>query len=377
MFNRRSSVITTFPPGRRDEQGAGMPAGRAAIVAPAIPEALTAAVLDSITDPLAVINNRGTVLLTNRAWRESRQGGGIAESATVGANVLDLCRHDTEPSAARAVKGIRSVLSGSSDGFRLECSHRSPSVRRWAMVHVLPLRRQGGGAVIIRSDTTRQRTAQRQVRALSRLLIAAQERERTWIARELHDDVTQQLAAAALDLSILAAQIPAESPAQDEAGRIAERLRKLCTHVHGLSRRMHPHALETLGLSQAIATECREFAQRTGIGMATEIQEIDRTLPAQTATAAFRIFQEALNNVEKHARATSVRVMLALTDEELTLRITDTGVGFNVSRPRAGIGLSGMRERALAIGGRISISSAPGHGATVKLTRPLHNEAHP
>jgi signal transduction histidine kinase len=230
----------------------------------------------------------------------------------------------------------------------------------------------GRGAVIVWTDTTAERTAQRQVRALSRMLLTAHERERQAIARELHDDITQVLAATAIDLSLLP---PRVAPAPDEVrtaiARTAERLRKLSKQVQALSHRMHPHALRALGLARALEGECRAFAARTGIGMTTSIRAGKASLSPRIALAAFRIGQEALNNVRKHARAASVRVELDQSPDELRLSIKDTGVGFDRSTGRPGIGLVGMKERALSVGGRIAISSVRGRGTGVTLTVPL------
>jgi signal transduction histidine kinase len=245
-------------------------------------------------------------------------------------------------------------------------------------MRVVPLRRPSGGAIIVCTDTTRERVARRRARALSRLLLAAQESERRSIARELHDDVTQQIAAAALDLSVLLPRLPAgREEVCAEVARIVERLRRLSSSVHGLSRRMHPHALEVLGLGRALEGECRSFAERTGIGMTARIHAGDPTIPAPVALAVFRVCQEALNNVARHARATSVRVELDRSVDELRLSVRDTGVGFDVSRSHRGIGLPGMKERALAVGGRLSVASATGRGAAIRLSVPLFREQEP
>src|SRR5262249_18290649 len=154
---------------------------------------------------------------------------------------------------ARVVKGIREVLDGAAPRLRVEFPTRAAKGRRWNVLTATPLRTPQGGALISCADATRQRVAQRQGRALSRMPLEAHERERKAIARELHDDVTQQIAAAALDLSVLLPRMTSDAEsAKAGAGKIVERLRKLCTHVHGLSRRMHPHTLETAGLARSL-----------------------------------------------------------------------------------------------------------------------------
>jgi signal transduction histidine kinase len=226
------------------------------------------------------------------------------------------------------------------------------------------------------AKTVRQQAARRRARRFGRLLIAAQERERAAIGRELHDDVTQQIAAAAIDLSIIVRRLPSGHE-RDGVVQLVDRLRKLSTHVHGLSRRMHPHALETLGLARAIEGECRAFAQRTGIGMKTALCPDGFKAKPDIAITVFRVCQEALHNVEKHARATGVRVGLDHSADEIRLCVADTGLGFDLTRPRRGIGLASMRERAVSVGGRISIVSTRGRGSTIRLTIPLDQRARP
>jgi signal transduction histidine kinase len=132
---------------------------------------------------------------------------------------------------------------------------------------------------------------------------------------------------------------------------------------------MHPHALTALGLGRALEQECRSFADRTGIGVATRID--DPAPPSRVALAAFRICQEALNNIARHARATSVRLELSRDAHHLCLSIKDNGIGLEPSRPRRGIGLVGMRERALSVGGRLRVESLHRRGVTIRLSLPL------
>ena len=111
---------------------------------------------------------------------------------------------------------------------------------------------------------------------------------------------------------------------------------------------MHPHALETLGLSRSLESECASFAQRTGLAVRAAIGTLDARLPADLALAAFRIGQEALRNIEKHARATSARVQLSCSGRELRLVVSDNGVGFRSARASRGIGdprLGGIRSQ--------------------------------
>jgi signal transduction histidine kinase len=334
--------------------------------------------LNSIADQVAVLDRGANLIETNRSWDLGRSRA-CGHAAARGVNYLEHCERlaQREPAMGRLLIGVRGVLEGKREEIRLEFPTRVGKDRRWNAILVSPLRRPGGGAVIVCTDATRQRVAQRQVRLLGRQLLDAHERERRAVARELHDDVTQQLAAAAIDLAIIGRALEPQTAASVEIKGIVDRLKRLSTHVHGLSRRMHPHSLEHFGLARALEGECRAFAERTGLGVTTQIGKVEPAVPDQVALVVFRVCQEALNNVLKHARASSVHAELERTPAELRLSIKDTGVGFSVAETRRGIGLCGMRERAAAVGGRVSITSCRGKGTTVRLVVPLAQEARP
>lgn len=218
-------------------------------------------------------------------------------------------------------------------------------------------------------EQVRLRRSREEARALSQQLLRAHEDERRRLAREIHDDLTQQLAG----LSMLAwstAQAAAREPGGDRREALeslARGLEQLANDVQALSRELHPPALEALGLAEALRGECATFGQRTGL----PIECIARALPAEPPTevglALYRIAQEALRNCLAHAHATRVSVQLEGDDTGLRLRIADDGVGFDAgARTGApGIGLSGMRERAHLAGAVLAIDSAPGRGTTI------------
>lgn len=330
-------------------------------------------VLDSIGDPLMVLDRSGCILHTSGDWDQAGGGGspGLAGPARRGRNYLELSEQAGAESALapRLAKGVRAVLAGEAPRFRMQYSCLVNGHRECRVVLATPLRRAEGGALLVRTDVTRERSLQ--VRTLSRMLLAAHERERQAIARELHDGVTQTIAATAIDLAVLASRLGGEPEGtRVELGRLVERLRGLATQVQGISRQMHPHALRTLGLPRALEEECRLFAGRTGIAVSTRVR-CDGDLPKRTPLAVFRIAQEALSNVARHARATSVRVELERSPDELRLVIKDNGIGLTPGARRTGIGMASMQERALSEGARLAIVSLPGRGTTIKLTIPL------
>ncbi|MDE3039547.1 MAG: PAS domain S-box protein [Nitrospirota bacterium] len=213
-----------------------------------------------------------------------------------------------------------------------------------------------------------------QVRTLSRRLEVVREDERTRIARELHDELGVRLTCLKMDLSRL-------QPGMSEASRLKleekvlsmiEQVDTTIAAVQGLVAELRPGVLDDLGLVAAIEWQCRDFERRSGIRCLFDSKEEDIPLDSARATVAFRICQEALTNVVRHAKATEIRVHLEKLDRELLLEIHDDGRGIppeNITAATS-LGLLGMRERAGAVGGALEIIGRPGQGTTVKLRLP-------
>jgi signal transduction histidine kinase len=209
-----------------------------------------------------------------------------------------------------------------------------------------------------------ERTAQ--VRQLLGKLISAQEHERKRVARELHDETTQTLAA-------LVMKLRARSGLSEETALAVSTL----DAVHRLIVDLRPSVLDDLGLRSAIAWYADRHLRAHGIAVRCEFNGLDRRLPPEHETAIFRIVQEAITNIDKHAEAESVLIQTALRDEALTVDVEDDGKGFdgrNFAAPDGaghGWGLLGMRERVEMLGGTLRIDSAQGEGTHLALRVPL------
>jgi signal transduction histidine kinase len=218
-----------------------------------------------------------------------------------------------------------------------------------------------------------------ELRALAGRLIAAQEDERRRLARELHDDLSQTLAALALELAKLQSR-DRQLPDAVRAGlEIAElRVNKLADDIHDMSRLLHPSILDDLGLAAAIRAECERFSEREGVPVKAQIDSSSSELPADVALTLYRITQESLRNVAKHAEAGDVEVTLDASDKEVTLSVSDTGKGFDYERAReeAGLGLVSMSERVRLLSGKLDVRSAPDMGARIEVRIPLGKEDH-
>lgn len=287
------------------------------------------------------------------------------------------------------------VLQGISDPpqrypfLRMQRSHRRETEvfskdNRWFEVSVDPLLDEGGnllGGVHIMSDITDRmqveeelQKSREQMRNLSTYLESVREQERTLIAREIHDELAQDLTALKMDLSWLGKRLPQDQkPLSDKTQSMNSLIDTTIKTVKRISAELRPGILDDLGLIAAIEWQADEFQNRTGIicHLAFDPEEI--TVDQERATVIFRIFQETLTNVVRHAQAKKVTVALKERAGKLTLRVKDNGKGITeeqISHAQS-FGLIGMRERVYPWGGTVSISGTPGKGTTVLVNLPV------
>jgi signal transduction histidine kinase len=204
-----------------------------------------------------------------------------------------------------------------------------------------------------------------------RRVVAAQELERRRLARELHDETGQALTSILLGLRTI------EDAADDGARRravddVRELVRSTLQDVRQLAVELRPTALDDFGLVPALRRLTSTFGESTGIVVDLEAALPDERLPSELETALYRIVQEALTNIVKHARASHVSIVLTRKPSSVAAVVEDDGVGFDPAAPRAdGLGLVGMRERVALLGGRVAIESTPGRGTTAIVEVPL------
>jgi PAS domain S-box-containing protein len=216
-----------------------------------------------------------------------------------------------------------------------------------------------------------------ELRALSERLRTVREEERARIAREMHDEVGQALTALQMDVAWLEKKLPFSASLSRvkllaKLRSMAELIDATTASVQRIATDLRPGVLDELGLPAAIEWYVREFERRAGIACRIRSNLDGAALDPERATAVFRILQEALTNVARHAGATEVEVNLSADDERLVLEIKDNGRGVSEDRIAEGrsLGLLGMRERALSLGGDVSIRGDPSHGTRVILTLP-------
>ena len=215
---------------------------------------------------------------------------------------------------------------------------------------------------------------EKSLRALTGKLIAAQEDERRRIGRELHDDLSQNLAAMAIDAGRLGQQADAtEDRDKDGLHKIKEGLMELSEYVHSLSRQLAPTIVEELGIADALHSLCEELGQNEGVQIDFEADGVPADIPNSHALCIYRVAQEALKNVVKHSRATQVQIHLRSKKGTLLFQVRDNGIGFNMdeAKNRIGIGLQSIEERVWLVDGTVRVETGPGDGTVISVSIPL------
>jgi signal transduction histidine kinase len=212
------------------------------------------------------------------------------------------------------------------------------------------------------------------LRLLAERVMTAQEEERRRISRELHDDLGQALTSLMLDIRNLQESLPASQPDLPERLQALHRqAHEISVKVRELAQDMRPPILDALGLKEALQAYCAEFGRRTSLQVQFEADDLPPSLPDLHAVTLYRVLQEALTNIVKHAQASRVWVDVTVEGSAVTLTVQDNGCGFDPEKPRpGGLGLTGLRERLTLAGGVFKVSSSPVRGTIVmaRLTLP-------
>jgi two-component system CheB/CheR fusion protein len=240
---------------------------------------------------------------------------------------------------------------------------------------------EGKLGVAFVSDITQRRSLEqasqahsREVRALAASLLTVQEDERRKVSRELHDQICQQLASLAIEIGGLAADPPPPGEAQDRLRALQARVVKASEETRHIAYELHSSVLDDLGLAASLRALCEEFSGRaTNVKLKFTHGDLPPAVPRTVASCLYRVAQESLHNIEKHANAQHVLVALTLRDGIMVLAVADDGVGFDQEaiKGRGGLGLIGMGERARLVNGKLSIETRPGHGTRIALEVPL------
>ncbi len=230
-----------------------------------------------------------------------------------------------------------------------------------------------GQVCSIATDITALNRAKAQLRNLSGAIMESQEKERKALSRELHDELGQVLTALRLEATGLQERTKTiNSDVSSRAARMCSLIDNTIDEVRGMAYRLRPGVLDDLGLVDALESHASEFERRTGISCFFEQHNVPE-IGSEVATAAYRITQEALTNVVRHSGASHVEIVLGVENDMFTLSVVDQGVGFEAddSEIAEGFGLVGMRERAVLVGGNLTVDSTPKKGTVIMFTVPL------
>jgi PAS domain S-box-containing protein len=223
-------------------------------------------------------------------------------------------------------------------------------------------------------DVTERRHAEEALAGVSSRLIEAHEEERTWIARELHDDISQQIAMLAVDLEDLKRKLPPSAGMVSQGlADVGHQVSSLGSDVQALSHRLHSSKLEYLGIAAAAAGFCKELSEKQGVEINFHSEGLPKNLSQDISLCLFRVLQEALQNAVKHSGSQHLEVSLLVALNAIQLIVRDSGIGFdfNEAMKGRGVGLSSMRERLKLVGGKFSIESQLQQGTTIHARVPL------
>jgi PAS domain S-box-containing protein len=321
----------------------------------------------------------GRILSTNVALQKML---GYSEEELLALSFLDITYEGDREANRRLLTELR---EGKRSSFKMQKRYRCKDHSLiWASVHVSIL--PGTESIprlcmaIVENVTERKRAQEElqhsfeQLRALTARLQVIREEERKSVAREIHDELGQALTAIKIDLASLMRELPADQQQQwKRPDSILELVDQTIQSVRRISAELRPGILDDLGLVAAVEWATEEFEARTGTRCRLDLPGNDIEIDQESATAMFRIFQETLTNVARHANASEVGVRLAKENGDLTLEVHDNGIGIGAKQLSDGrsFGILGMRERAALLGGKLTIIAAPEKGTTVRVRIPV------
>jgi PAS domain S-box-containing protein len=328
--------------------------------------------LNAMTDGAVLLTTDGTILFGNRRFGEIARA---PLAGLIGSHFPRLLPHDQRA----AVEALLNGESGQKRSGEFSITRGgAPTTAVWLSFSTVPLDADPAHEAAVRmaivTDLTERKQGEQARLELMKRLITIEDEERRRIARELHDETGQSLTALLVGLRVIEQQT--EKP---EVSAVAHRLRKIAAetvdNVGRLARGLHPSVLDDLGLLAAARRYVTDYAK--AFALVVDLRSVgvgSQLLPSLVQTTIYRILQEGLTNIARHAEARTVDIELKLEDGTLALLIRDDGVGFDpaaVGGESSGLGLHGMGERTALLGGSLEIRSAPGQGTTVRAWVPV------
>jgi PAS domain S-box-containing protein len=343
-------------------------------------QGLQRALLDNIADPAWLKDARGYFLACNEALARFY---GLNPEEMVGKTLIDVAPDKAEALTREDNEAMKSRKSVVFEGSRVDAHGHI----RWFESVKTPFFSPDGkviGTVGIAREITARKRHEEELRQLPRLIIQAQETERKRVARELHDSVNQIVASARMRLrKVQESEAEFRPSTREILARCDDLLVQALDENRRIARDLRPLDLDDLGLVVACRNFCKQFQARTNLLVTCRMGRLAERLPPDAELHLFRIVQESFNNIEKHAHARTIRLRISTIKSALVLAISDDGCGFktgvrrNVRGKPQGIGLTNIRERALALGATCEIESVPKRGTSITVRVPLPLQSKP
>lgn len=349
-------------------------------------EKFVQAILSSLKSSVAVIDKNGEIIMVNRAWEQFADNNAATELDRTGKgiNYLDICKksaYEGNEIAQQVLNGINSVLNNDTKFFELEYPRHIPSQTLWRLFRAMKFVEDNTMAVIYHDDVTELVDARlkleesyQAIRRLTDHLQNIREEERTSIAREIHDELGQQLTVIKMDMSWLRDKLDLQNEAiRNKLNDLFILLNKAISTVQRISKELRPGILDDLGILAAIETYLEEFSKRSGIDTFFSGPDNEPAVSRNIKTGLFRIFQESLTNAGRHSEADMINVIFEVEEKNIILTISDNGKGFDEAKvaTKKTLGILGMKERAAIMGGEYIIKGQKNAGTTIQVTVPL------
>jgi len=331
----------------------------------AIEQTLLQELLEAYPDIIELFDLDGTILWVNKASVEYRSK---SENELLGTSIWNL--YPLSQAAHRKTMMNKAINMGKPIQFTDQFEEH------WVDVVIAPIKGPSGkpeGVVTYTHDITRQINAEEQLKLVSLQLFTNQEDERRRIAQDLHDDIGQSMIALILNLKTIHSKLIPDQ--EDVAEQIKETIRvveEMIRHIRQVLYELRPPMLDTLSLAKTLEALCSSLALSTGLRIVFSGQDQLPLIPSAQATVLYRLLQEGMNNAVKHAKATTVWINLEYVDGEVNISLEDDGLGFDPDqRSSYGIGLQGLRERFMTLGGNFDVESSPGKGTRLYGSLPI------
>jgi signal transduction histidine kinase len=312
-------------------------------------------------------------------YRQGSLAGEIIALHLQGASIEDIpVRHQDAPRVAFDIQLLKKYnLRTTNLPAGTELLNRQPTLweqyGRYVATIIAVLVLQSLIIVSLLVNRTKRLNAEKEARMLAGKILSSIEDERRYLARELHDDVSQRLAATAIATGNLENKTPDNDQLKPALMKLKQQLISICDDLHHMSHRMHPSSLDDIGLPEALRSECLSLGERSGVTIEYSVQEPLDPIPNDASLCLYRVAQESLWNSAKHSGSKKVSVRLYSDSEFAYLDIVDDGCGFDLTSEKisSGLGLASMKERMRLVAGHLKLQTSPGNGVAVQAIVPI------